>query len=136
MTAKLLPATAFGLTMVAAAAYRVHGHGAVAAAAALAAVVVSVCWRPAATVAVLLAVLTIVLSDGAPMHTLLAGLAAAVYLVLRHTKPTAPTAFFAVGFAAAAAVVVALPVQLPWLPLVAPLALLAGYLLALKPFTR
>ena len=136
MTVKLLPAVAFGVVMVAAAAHRVHGLGVVAAAAALAAVAVSVWWRPAATVAVLLAVLTIVLAGAAPIHTVLAGLTAAVYLVLRHTNPTAPTAFFAVGFAAAAAVAVALPVQVPWLPLVAPLALLAGYLLALKPFTR
>lgn len=136
MTAKLLPALVFGVVMVAAAAYRVHGYGVVAAAVAVAAVVVSMWWRPAATVAVLLAVLTTVLADAAPMHTVLAGLAAAVYLVLRHTNPTAPTAFFAVGFAAAAAVVLALPVHVPWLPLAAPLALLAGYLLALKPFTR
>ena len=48
--------------------------------------------------------------------------------------PNAPTMLFAVGFAATAAVAVVLPVHMPWLVLAAPLALLAGYLLALKPF--
>lgn len=134
MTGQLLP-SAFGVFMVAAAAYRADTAAMIAAAGGLAAVAVSVWVRSAATLAVLLAVLTVVLTDPAPMYTVLAGLAAAAYLVLRHTDPTLPTMFFAVGFAGAAAVVVALPVHLPWLPLIAPLALLAGYLLSLKPFT-
>jgi hypothetical protein len=68
------------------------------------------------------------------MHTVLAGLAATAYLVLRHSTATVPTMLFAVGFAGAVALAVAVPVYLPWLPLIAPLALLAGYLLALRPF--
>lgn len=133
-TAKSLLPLAFGVFMVGAAAYRADTAAVIAAAGALGAVVLSVWVRPVATVAVLLALVTVVLADPAPMHTVLAGLAAAAYLVLRHTDPTVPTMLFAVGFAAAAAVVVALPVHVPWLPLIAPLALLAGYLLALKPF--
>ncbi|OAN36071.1 hypothetical protein [Mycolicibacterium iranicum] len=133
MTRTLLP-QAFGILMVGAAAYRAEGPSLVIAAVAVVAVVVSVWWRPAATAAVLLVVATVVVADSAPMHTLLAGLAAAVYLVLRHTDPTVPTMAFAVGFAGAVAVAVALPVQVPWLPLAAPLALLGAFLLVLRPF--
>jgi hypothetical protein len=132
--AKPLLPLAFGVFMVGAAAYRADTAATIAAAGALGAVVLSVWVRQAATVAVLLALVTVVLAEPAPMHTVLAGLAAASYLVLRHTDPTVPTMLFTVGFAGAAAVVVALPVHVPWLPLVAPLALLAGYLLALRPF--
>ncbi|MDA2892425.1 hypothetical protein PDG61_16010 [Mycolicibacterium sp. BiH015] len=135
MTAIVLP-PAFGFLMVGATAFRADGPALVVAGVAVLAVVASVWLRPAATVAVLLAVATVVLAESAPMHTLLAGLAAAVYLVLRHTDPTVPTMTFAVGFAVVVAVAVALPVQAPWLPLAAPLALLAGYLLALRPFLR
>lgn len=131
---RLLLPPAFGLLMIGAATYRADGPALVAAGVAVFAVIASAWLRPAATVAVLLSVLTVMLADPAPMHTVLAGLAAAVYLVLRHTDPTVPTMAFAVGFAMAVAVVVALPVQVPWLPLVAPLALLATYLLALRPF--
>jgi hypothetical protein len=133
-TARLLLPLAFGVFMVGAAAYRADTAALVSAGTALGAVALSVWVRPAATLAVLLAVVTVVLADPAPMHTVLTGLAAAAYLVLRHTDPTLTTMAFAVGFAAAAAVVVALPVHVPWLPLIAPLALLAGYLLSLKPF--
>ena len=127
---------AFGVLMVAAAGYGAHGYAVPAAGAALTAVLVSA-WVPsAATVAVLGAVLTIGLADPAPMYTVLAGLAAAVYLVVRHTLPTAPTMYFALGFAGAAAVAVLVPVQVPWLPLAAPLLLLAAYVLALSPFGR
>lgn len=118
MTRMLLP-SAFGFLMVGAAAFRADGPAVVVAVVAVAAVVASAWWRPAATVAVLLAVATVVLADSAPMHTSLAGLAAAVYLVLRHTDPTVPTMAFAVGFAVVVAVAVALPVQVAWLPLAA-----------------
>ena len=88
--------------------------------------------------ALLLAVLTVVLAEPAPMFTALAGLAATAYLVLRHgpASATAPTMFAAVGFAVLGTVGAVLPVQIPWLPLAAPLALLAGYLLALRPYLR
>jgi len=135
MTRVLLP-WAFGVLMVGAAAFRADGVALAVAGAALLAVLASAWWRQAATGAVVLALMTVVLADPAPMHTVLAGLAAAAYLVLRHGNPSAPTMVFAVGFASAAAVVVALPVHLPWLPLIAPLALLAGYLLALTPFIK
>ena len=135
---KLLLPSAFGVLMVAAAAHRAEGSALAVAAAAVALVaVLAARWlRPAATVAVLLTMLTVVIADAAPMYTALAGLAATAYLVLRHGagRATAPTMLAAVGFAAVGTVAVALPVQVPWLPLAAPLALLAGYLLSLTPF--
>lgn len=133
----LLP-TVFGVVMVAAVAYRADGAALLAAVTALAAVGVSVWWRPAATVAVLCTVLAATLDATAPMATAVAGLAAAAYLVLRHGdgRATPPTTVGAVGFALAAAATVVFPVDVAWLPLAAPLALLAVYVLALRPFSR
>ncbi|MGB0970202.1 MAG: hypothetical protein ACPGVG_04470 [Mycobacterium sp.] len=136
MSAKLLLPTVFGVLMVGAAGHRASPPALIMAAAALAAVLVAGWLRPAATVAVLLTVFTVVLADPAPMYTALAGLAATAYLVLRHSTggATVPTMFAAVGFAAVVTVAVAVPVQVPWLPLAAPLVVLAGYLLSLQPF--
>ena len=114
----------FGVLMVGAAAYRADGSAVFVAAAAVVAVAWSVWWRPASSVAVLLTVLTIAL----------AGLSAAAYLVVRHTNPTAPTMVSAVGFTAAGTVAVAVPATLPWLPMAAPLAVLLGYLVAVRPY--
>jgi hypothetical protein len=133
----LLPLV-FGALMAAAVAYRADGPALVAAVAALAAVTASVWWRPAAVVAVLLTVSAVVLAPSAPMSTAVAGLAAAAYLVLRHNdgRATPPTMVAAVAFALTGTAVVALPMHIPWLPLAAPVALLAGYVLTLRPFHR
>ncbi|MBB2769762.1 hypothetical protein [Mycolicibacterium monacense] len=136
----LLPSV-FGVLMVAAVGYRADGPALVTAVAALVAVTVSVWWRPAAVVAVVLTVSAVVLAPSAPMSTALAGLAAAAYLVLRHNdrhgeaRATPPTMVAAVAFALTATAVVALPVDIPWLPLAAPVALLVGYVLTLRPFS-
>ena len=132
--AKTLLPMVFGVLMVAAAAHRADGAAALAAVAAVGAVLVSGWWRPAGTVAVLLTVLTVALAGPASMYTALAGLAAAAYLVLRHGNPTGPTMMSAVGFTAVGTVAVAVPATVPWLPLAAPLAVLAGYLLAVRPY--
>ena len=124
----------FGVWMVGAAAYRADGSAVFVAAAAVVAVVWSVWWRPASTAAVLLTVLTVALAGPAEMFTALAGLSAAAYLVVRHTNPTAPTMVSAVGFTAAGTVAVAVPATVPWLPMAAPLALLVGYLVAVRPY--
>ena len=131
----MLP-SAFGVLMIVAAAYGADGAVLAVPAAALVAVVAGEWLRQAATGAVLLTVLAVMLADPAPMFTALAGLAATAYLVLQRGagSATAPTMFGAVGFAVAGAVAIAVPVEVAWLPLAAPLALLAGYLLALKPF--
>lgn len=135
---KLFLPSAFGVLMVGAAGYRADGLALAAAAAALLAVLLAAWWRQAATAAVLLAVLTVVLAGPAPMFTALAGLTATAYLVLRNgpASATAPTMFAAVGFAVLGTVGAAVPLQVAWLPLAAPLALLAGYLLALRPYLR
>ncbi|HKI41571.1 MAG TPA: hypothetical protein VKA66_14595, partial [Mycobacterium sp.] len=71
--------TGFGLLMVGSAGIGSHGPGVAAAAAALIAVVVGVAFRPAATLGVLLAVATVLLSSPAPMFVALSGLCAAAY---------------------------------------------------------
>jgi hypothetical protein len=70
-----------------------------------------------------------------PLLTATSGLCAAAYLVLRHTAAvTAPTVVGAVGFTAAGLAAAALPIQLPWVPLAAPLAVLLLYVLVTRPF--
>lgn len=132
---KTLSPLVFGAVMVGAVAYRADGPAIVAAAAALVAVAASARWPAAAVIAVLLTVAAVVLAPSAPMSTALAGLAAAAYLVLRHNdgRATPPTMVAAVAFALTATAVVALPTDIPWLPLAAPVALLAGYVLTLRP---
>ena len=130
---RLLPLV-FGVLMIVAAAYRADGSAVFVATAAVVAVAWSVWWRPASTAAVLLTVLTVALAGPVEMFTALAGLSAAAYLVVRHTNPTAPTMVSAVGFTAAGTVAVAVPVTVPWLPMAAPLALLVGYLVAVRPY--
>ncbi|WP_231984034.1 hypothetical protein [Mycobacterium sp. 852013-51886_SCH5428379] len=131
-------ATICGLLMVAASAGQAVGVELLPVAASAVAVLAGIRFRPAATLAVLCAVVTIAVSGPAPMFTALAGLAAAAYLLLRHGEysVTPPSVLAAAGFGALATVVAAIPVQLPWLPLAAPLALFGGYLIALRPYLR
>lgn len=133
---KVLLPLGFAAVMIAAAIGSGTGWAPAAAGVAAVAVGVAIRWRPAATVAVAATMLTIVLADTPPVAAALAGLAATAYLVTRHDAATVPTMTAAIGFATATALVIAVPVELPWLPLAAPMALLAGYLLALKPFLR
>jgi hypothetical protein len=119
-----------------------HGLAAVAGVATLIAVVVGILFRPGATFAVLLAVATIVLSDSPPVLTALSGLCAAAYLVCRYAAGMStsvvlgswPTVVAAGGFTFAGIVATSFPLQLPWLPLAAPLGVLAIYVLAARPF--
>lgn len=132
----------FGLLMVASAAVGIHGFGVGVGAAALVAVGVGTAVRPAATLAVVLAVATIMLSAPPPAFVALSGLCAAGYLVCRYAVGTPvglvmgswPTVSAALGFAFAGLVAVSFPLQLPWLPLAAPLGVLAIYALAARPF--
>ena len=108
----------------------------------LIAVGVGIAFRPAATVAVLLVVATIVLSNSPNVLTALSGLCAAAYLVCRYAAGTSigavvgswPTVVAAGGFTFAGIVATSFPLQLPWLPLAAPLGVLAIYVLAARPF--
>lgn len=133
----------FGAMMVVLAGFGANGAGLVADAAALIAVGVGVAFRPAATVAVLLSVVTIAVSGPPLMAVAWSGLSAVAYLVSRHAAGTPgggatwswPTAVAAVGFTSAGMVAAAFPLQVPWLPLAAPLAALATYVVATRPFT-
>ena len=134
--------TVFGLVMVGSATAGSHGLAVVAGVVAAIAVGVGMVFRPAATLAVLLTVLTIALSHPSPPPVALSGLCAAAYLVCRHAAGAlaavaagaAPTMVAAVGFTFAGLVATSFPLQLPWLPLAAPLAVLAIYVLATRPF--
>jgi len=127
--------TAFGLVMVASAAVQADGPGLIAAVAASVAVLAGSVFRPAATIAVLLTVSVLVLADAPPVLTATCGLCAAAYLVLRHTAAVStPTVVGAVGFTVAGLAAASLPIQLPWVPLLAPLAVLVLYVLVTRPF--
>jgi len=134
--------TGFGLLMVGLAAVGSHGPAVAAGTAALIAVGAGTVFRAAATLGVLLSVLTIMLSGPSLVFAALSGFCAAAYLVCRHATATTagvvsgglPTAVAAVGFTFAGWVAMSFPLHLPWVPLAAPLAVLAIYLLATRPF--
>ena len=134
--------TGFGVLMVGPAAFGAHGLALAAGVAALIAVGVGLASRPAATLAVLLSVVTILVSNPPLVLAAWSGLCAAAYLVCRHAVGTPvrsvmlswPTVVGAVGFTFAGLVATSFPLQLPWLPLAAPLAVLAIYVLATRPF--
>lgn len=126
-----------GLVMAAAAG--AGGSGAAGGVALLAAgaVLLGLWWKMAATTAVLLAVAAIAVTGPPPVWAAAAGLASVGYLVLRHTGTvTVPTAVFALGFTAAGLIAAVFPGRLPWLPLLAPFAALALYVVAAEPFLR
>jgi hypothetical protein len=130
-------ALVFGLVMVGSAAVGTHGPAVVTAAAAAIAVVLGMALGPIATLAVLLAVSTIVLSDPPHLLAALSGLCAAGYLTFRYGSPvieSRATLVGAVGFTFAGIVATSFPLQLPWLPLVAPLAVLAIYVVAIRAY--
>lgn len=130
---------AFGLLMVATATVGSEGLPLAIGAAAALAVGLGVVFRSAATIAVILAVAVMLTSEGSHILAALSGLCAAAYLVCRHASGDVvtgswPTIIAAVGFTFAGLVATSVPLQLPWLPLVAPLAVLAVYVLAARPF--
>jgi hypothetical protein len=135
---------ACGFLMVGAVGIGSHGPALVAAVSALVAVVAGILFRQVATLAVLLTVVVIALSDPAATLAAVSGLSAAIYLVLRHAAGSGAgldgvsgaTLVGAVGFTFAGVVATAFPLQLPWLPLLAPLAAFTVYLLATRPFLR
>jgi hypothetical protein len=137
-----LLSTAFGLVMVAAAGFQTAGPALVLAMLAGATVLAGIAFRVAATAAVLLAAAAIVVSDAPPMVAALAGLSAACYLVLRYTEggstrvlgASAPAMVAALGFTFVGVLAASLPFELPWLPLIAPLAVFGIYVLATRPF--
>lgn len=109
---------------------------------ALAAVGCGVRFLSAATLAVLLTAVTLVLSVPPPMLDASSGLCATSYLVMRHVSgsnsavPTKVTVLAALSFGLAGAVVMLIPLNVPWLPLIAPFGLLAASALVLHPYLR
>lgn len=125
----------FGFAMAAMAAVQAHGPALGAATLAAVTVLIGLRFRTAATVAVLLAAAALALSDAAPVLAATSGLCAAGYLVLRHSVRVAqPTLVAAVGFAFAGLAATAFAPQLPWLPVLAPVAVIGIYMLAVRPF--
>ncbi|MEU0497009.1 hypothetical protein [Mycobacterium sp. NPDC006124] len=136
-----LLALAFGLLMVAAGALASGGPALVLAAAAGAAVVVGLLVPLAATVAVAAVAGALALSEPNPVVAAIAGLAAAGYLVVRHADGgdaasalAVPTVLGALGLASAAVLGATVPLALPWVPLVAPLAVVAAYVIVLDRY--
>ncbi len=131
---------AFGLLMVAAGTVQSGGSALVVSAAALLAVAVGLVSRVAATLAVAATAVALALSTPSPVVAAIAGVAATVYLVLRHARGgdsamalTAPTVLGVLGLSAVAILGAAIPLALPWVPLVAPLAVVAIYVTVVAP---
>ncbi|WP_431240145.1 hypothetical protein ACQ86B_11805 [Mycolicibacterium aichiense] len=135
MTVRRLVAASFAVAMTAATAVEADTRWLAAAAVALIAIIAGLFVRAAATVAVLAATAAIVLTEPHPMLAATSGVCAAAYLVLTYATLTRVTAIGIAGFAAAGALAVAVPVDLPWLPLLAPVAVVAVVGLALSPFS-
>ncbi len=149
---------AFGLLMVAAAAVQANGPALAVAGVAGVAVLAGTALRGTAldrttrwgtalvgrtltTVAVVATAVALGVSDPSPAVAALAGVAATVHLVLWHARSdhpsaslTVPTVVGALGLSAAAVLGAAVPLALPWVPLVAPLAVVAIYVLALGQY--
>lgn len=129
-----LLSTAAGLVMVAGAALRADTVGLALCAAAALIVLAGNAFRAMATAAVLVVAAALVLTDASVMAAAVCGLTAAGYLVLRHTaEVTATTTAVMVGFLLVALAAVAIPVPVPWLPLLAPPVVLAAVVLATRP---
>ena len=132
---------AFGLLMVAAGAVQSTGPALVVSGVALLAVVAGLVSRGAAVVAVLATAGALALSAPSPVLAALAGMAAMVYLVLRHATAgdaaavlTVPTMLAALGFSGVTVVGATVPLSLPWVPLIAPLTVVALYVIGVDRY--
>jgi hypothetical protein len=134
MTSRRLLAAAFGVVMAGAATVNADARGMVAVAVALIAVVAGLFLRAAASAAVLATICAIALSGPQSMLAGVSGVCATAYLVLTYAPVTRPTAVGIVGFAAAGVLATTVPAGLPWLPLLAPLAVVLAIAVAMSPF--
>jgi hypothetical protein len=140
--APLAFSTAFGLLMVTAAAFHTNRAGGAAIGVAVVALFVGLRYRAAATLSVLSVIAAIVLSVPPPLFAALSGLSAAAYLVILHAAgagvvtTTRPTVIAMVAFTLVGIGATSVPLHLPWLPLVAPPAVVVTFLLAAWPFLR
>lgn len=120
--------------MAGAAAVGADSWALIAVAVAVAAVLTGLYLRSAATVAVLATVCAVALTDPQPILAAVSGVCATTYLVLMHAAVTRPTALAITGFAAVGALATTVPAGLPWLPLLAPVAVVLAVGVALSPF--
>lgn len=132
---------AFGLLMVAAATLASSGPALVLAAVAVTALLAGLAIRLAATIAVVAVVGALALSEPSPVVAAIAGLAGSAYLVVRHAEGadvasalTVPTVLAALGLSAVTVLGATVPLSLPWAPLVAPLAVVAAYVIVLDRY--
>ncbi|WP_179468511.1 hypothetical protein [Mycolicibacterium vinylchloridicum] len=134
--AHLLP-TVVGLAMAAIAGIHTAGSAFVVAVACGLAVGVAIRVRHAATTAVLLAAVAVMLSNAPPPQAGLVGLCGAYYLLLRHTERgqvgRSPIAA-AVCFTVVAVLIASVPLDLPWLTILAGPTMFVAYMVALRPF--
>lgn len=133
---------AFGTMMVATTEPQTHHLALWTAGLAIVAVLFGVRFRSAATLAVLLTALTFALSPPPPMLAVTSGICATAYLVMHHVSaansliPTGATAVAALSFGLAGAGITIFPLDMAWLPLVAPFGLLGAFAIATHPYTR
>jgi hypothetical protein len=133
---------AFGMMMVAATEPQTHWLALWTGGLAIAAILFGARFRSAATLAVLLTALTLALSPPPPMLAVMSGICATAYLVMRHvsvpnsTTPTRATAVAALSFGLAGAVITIFPLDVAWLPLIAPFGLLGAFAIATHPYMR
>ncbi|CAA0124284.1 Uncharacterised protein [Mycolicibacterium vanbaalenii] len=133
--------TGLGLVMTVAAGIHTAGVTIILAILTGLAVLVGIRFRRAATLAVLLAAAAVMLTDAPPLATGLAGLASACYLTLRHNecesiRPApgySPAIVAALAFAALAVLAASLPLDIPWLPILAPPIMFLAYMMAIQP---
>lgn len=127
----LLFSSAFGILMVLTAVRPSGAIGLVALALSAAGLLAGLFIRQAAVGAVLVCIVAMAVDNPDPLFAAVAGLSAAVYLVLRYSDISAaatltlPTAVGLVGFTAAGVAATAVGVQVKWLPLAAPLIVVA-----------
>jgi len=134
MTSRRLLAAGFGIAMTGVAAVDADARGLVAVVVALIAVVAGLFLRAAATAAVLAVICAVALADPQPTLAAVSGVCAAAYLVLNHAAVTRPTAAGIAGFAVVGVLATTVPAGLPWLPLLAPIAVVLAIAVALSPF--
>ena len=138
--APLAFSTAFGFLMVTAAAVQPDKAGSITLGLAAVAVLAGLVYRAAATLCVLLVITAIVMTNPPALFAALSGLSAAAYLVLRHAgsvvTTTRPTVVGMVGMTFLGIAAALLPLRLPWLPLLAPPAVVVIFVLVMLPFPR
>ncbi|MFH5209308.1 hypothetical protein ACHIPZ_14045 [Antrihabitans sp. NCIMB 15449] len=136
-------AAAAGLVMVAATLPSAPTIAMAVAAPAAMLVVLSAWIRSAAALAVLACVAVLALGEPSAVLASAAGLAATLYLLMIHAEATTTeqslpttwqTLFGAVGFACVGLAVVAVPLEVAWLPVLAPVVVVLLFALAIAPF--